>query len=66
MDHPILAKMEPAALAGSARDDTVLMLLNAGPFHAEISRRSREAAHALFGSSANLSLSGTKFRVEDI
>ena len=42
------------------------MLLNAGPFHAEIARLSRETLHPLFGSSANLSLSGTKFRVEDI
>ena len=42
------------------------MLLNAGPFHAEICRLSREACHPLFGSSANLTLSGTKFRVEEI
>ena len=42
------------------------MLLNAGPFHAEICRLSREEGHPLFGSSANRSLAGTKFRVEDI
>ena len=65
-DHPILRKMEPEALEGSTKAGTVLMLLNAGPFHAAICRHSREAAHPLFGSSANLSLSGTKFRVEDI
>lgn len=65
-DHPILRKMETAALQGSTRAGTVLMLLNAGPFHAAICRLSRDAEHPLFGSSANLSLSGTKFRVEDI
>lgn len=65
-DHPILRKLDAAALDGSTKDGTVLMLLNAGPFHAAISRLSREAVHPLFGSSANLSLSGTKFRVEDI
>ncbi len=66
MDHPLIAKLTPATRAGSLVSDTVAMLLNAGPFHAEISRLSREREHPLFGSSANLSLSGTKFRVEDI
>lgn len=66
MDHPILASMEPAALDMSTKDGTLCMLTNAGPFHAAISRRSREAGHALFGSSANLSLAGTKFRAVDI
>ena len=64
--HPILRKLDAAALDGSTKNGTLLMLLNAGPFHAAISRLSREAVHPLFGSSANLSLSGTKFRVEDI
>lgn len=66
MDHPFFAEMAPAALERSSQDGTVLMLLNAGPFHAEICRLSRAARQPLFGSSANLSLSGTKFRVEDI
>lgn len=66
MDHPILQAMEDAALAASTKDGTVLMLVNAGAFHGEICRLSREATHPLFGSSANLSLSGTKFRVQDI
>jgi tRNA A37 threonylcarbamoyladenosine synthetase subunit TsaC/SUA5/YrdC len=66
LDHPILRDMEPGALARSSHQGTVLMLLNAGPFHAEICRLSREAAHPLFGSSANRSLSGTKFRVDEI
>jgi tRNA A37 threonylcarbamoyladenosine synthetase subunit TsaC/SUA5/YrdC len=66
MDHPILASMEPAALDMSTKDGTLCMLTNAGPFHAAISRRSREAGHALFGSSANLSMAGTKFRAVDI
>ncbi len=66
MDHPILATMDPAALAMSTKDGTLCMLTNAGPFHAAISRRSRESGHALFGSSANLSLAGTKFRAADI
>ena len=66
LDHPVLQKMTSGALAASTRDGTVLMLLNAGAFHAEICRLSRERVHPLFGSSANRSLQGTKFRVEDI
>ena len=66
MDHPIFKKMEADSMERSSLDGTVLMLLNAGPFHEEICRLSRAASHPLFGSSANVSLSGTKFRVEDI
>jgi tRNA A37 threonylcarbamoyladenosine synthetase subunit TsaC/SUA5/YrdC len=42
------------------------MLVNAGPFHAELCRLSREDAFPIFGSSANLTNTGTRFRVEDI
>lgn len=66
MDHPLMAAMSPDALEASTRDATVLMLMNAGAFHAEICRLSREHVHPLFGSSANRSLQGTKFRVGDI
>lgn len=66
LDHPIIQNMADDALAGSSKSGTILMLLNAGNFHAEICRLSREAALPLFGSSANASLTGTKFRVEDI
>ena len=66
MEHPLMAALTPGAREASTKDGTVVMLLNAGAFHAEICRLSREQAHPLFGSSANLSLSGTKFRVSDI
>ena len=66
MEHPIIQAMEPKALERSSKTGTILMLVNAGAFHAEVCRLSREACHPLFGSSANVSLSGTKFRVEDI
>jgi hypothetical protein len=42
------------------------MLLNAGPFWAELTRLSREEVVPVFGSSANLTGSGPKFRIEDI
>lgn len=66
VDHPLLAKLDPDIYARSTREYTLLMLLNAGPFHREITRLSLERETLLFGSSANLSLHGTKFRVEDM
>ena len=66
MDHPLLRKMDEAGRTRSTREGTVCMLLNAGPFHEAVCRRSLERGHPLFGSSANRSLQGTKFRVEDI
>lgn len=66
MDHPLIAALDDQARKRSLYQDTVCMLLNAGPFHAAISRLSLEAGQPLFGSSANRTMQGTKFRVEDI
>jgi tRNA A37 threonylcarbamoyladenosine synthetase subunit TsaC/SUA5/YrdC len=66
LDHPMLAGLDAETLAASTRDGNVAMLLNAGRFHAALTRLSHDALFPLFGSSANLSLSGTKFRIEDI
>jgi hypothetical protein len=66
LDHPMLAALDAETLAASTRKGTVAVLLNAGHFHAELTRLSHDALFPLFGSSANLSLSGTKFRIEDI
>ncbi|MBM86169.1 MAG: hypothetical protein CMM47_09110 [Rhodospirillaceae bacterium] len=66
IDHPLLRTMDEETIEASTKDGTLVMLLNAGPFHAQISRLSLNEGHPIFGSSANLSLGGTKFRVEDI
>lgn len=65
-DHPLMRKLDPELLRASSAAGTVAMLLNAGPFHAEMTRLSREEVVPLLGSSANFSGTGTKFRVEDI
>lgn len=65
-DHPLIRRLHPESLAGSTDGGTLAMLVNAGPFHAEMCRLSRAEVHPLFGSSANLTGSGTKFRVQDI
>jgi len=66
VDHPLLRALTPQALAASTRDDTLVILMNAGKFHAAITRLSLKENHPLIGSSANRSLSGTKFTVEAI
>lgn len=66
MDHPLMRALGPEVLLGSIKDNTVCMLLNAGPLHQALCRLSLAASHPLFGSSANLSLSGTKFLIADI
>ena len=65
-DHPLLRKLDDDAVKASTAVGTVGMLLNAGPFHKELTRLSREEVVPLFGSSANLTGTGTKFRVEDV
>ncbi len=65
-EHPLLQKIEPSLLAASTANGTVGMLLNGGAIHTAIGRLSREALHPVFGSSANLSGTGTKFRLEDV
>ena len=66
IEHPLLRKLDAETLAASTLNNTVVMLMNAGRFHAAITRLSFEEGHPLVGSSANRSLSGTKFKVEDI
>jgi tRNA A37 threonylcarbamoyladenosine synthetase subunit TsaC/SUA5/YrdC len=65
-DAPAILSCPPETLRDSSVDGTLVMLLNAGRFHAALTALSFEAGFMLFGSSANLSLSGTKFCVEDI
>jgi tRNA A37 threonylcarbamoyladenosine synthetase subunit TsaC/SUA5/YrdC len=65
-DHPLLRKLERDAWEASSKAGTVCMLLNAGRFHEAICRLSLAETHPLFGSSANKTMTGTKFRVEDI
>lgn len=66
VDHPLLRALDADTFERSTKGNTLLMLLNAGPFHREITRLSLERETLLFGSSANLSMHGTKFRVEDV
>ncbi len=65
-DHPMLENVDPFVLQSSSKAGTLDMLLNAGLLHDEIARESWARAMPVFGSSANLSLSGSKYRLADI
>ena len=65
-DHPIFRDVAPFVLESSTKAKTLDMLLNAGAFHNEMTKQSYERMTPIVGSSANTSLSGTKYRLEDI
>ena len=61
--HPLLAKIDAGLMNAATAHGTIGMLMNGGTIHTAIGRLGREALHPVFVSSANLSGSGTKFRV---
>jgi tRNA A37 threonylcarbamoyladenosine synthetase subunit TsaC/SUA5/YrdC len=65
-DHPILARVDPFVLANSSKHGTMDMLLNAGQFNDALAALSLERGVPVFGSSANRSLTGSRYRVADI
>lgn len=65
-DHPMFRDVDPFVLKNSTKVGTIDMLLNAGVFHNEMTRQSMERLTPIFGSSANTSLAGSKYRLEDI
>lgn len=65
-DHPLFAAVDPFVMRNSSKGGTLDMLLNAGQFHDAIAEGSIARGIAVFGSSANLSLTGSKYRFADI
>lgn len=66
LDHPMLRDLDPGVRERTTLDGTIAMLLNAGPLLDAMAQLSFEAGRPVIGSSANLSLQGTKFRATDI
>lgn len=65
-DHAMYKNVAPFVLQNSTKLGTIDMLLNAGVFHNEMTKQSLERGMPVFGSSANTSLQGSKYRLEDI
>jgi tRNA A37 threonylcarbamoyladenosine synthetase subunit TsaC/SUA5/YrdC len=65
-DHDWLRTVEFGALRRATKEGTMDLLLNAGALHNHLARMSWQSATPLMGSSANVSLAGSKFRLEDV
>ena len=65
-DHPLLRDVDPFVLQHSSKAGTIDILLNAGRFHNAVAAESVARGLPVFGSSANLSLTGSKYRYRDI
>jgi tRNA A37 threonylcarbamoyladenosine synthetase subunit TsaC/SUA5/YrdC len=65
-DHEYLAQIDPRCIARSTKDGTMDILLNAGRLHNAIADFAWEKKFPVLGSSANVSLTGSKFRLQDV
>ena len=65
-DHPIMKNADPFVLKNASKSGTIDLLMNAGPIHDEIARLALESGMGVFGSSANMSLSGSKYDFKDV
>jgi len=65
-DHPLLGQVDPFVLESSSKAGTLDMLLNAGQFHDEIAAQALANGRPVFGSSANTSLTGSKYRLAEV
>ncbi len=65
-DHALMRRADPFVLENSSKAGTLDMLLNAGPFHDAIADLAAERLMPVFGSSANTSLSGSKYSLAEI
>ena len=66
LNHPMLQNLDENVLERTTLDGNIAMLMNAGSLLDIMGQLSFESNVPVIGSSANLSLKGTKFRVEDI
>ena len=66
LNHPMMKNLDTEVFERTTLGGTIAMLLNAGPLMDAMAELSFEAGQLVVGSSANLSLHGTKFRAQDI
>jgi tRNA A37 threonylcarbamoyladenosine synthetase subunit TsaC/SUA5/YrdC len=65
-DHHFFAGLTPLTRERSSRGGTIDMLMQAGALHEAVASRGWVAGLPVLGSSANQSLSGSKYRLEDV
>ena len=64
--HPYLAGLDPFVLGTSTQAGTMNLLLNAGALRTRLAQWCWETGVAMVGTSANLSLSGSRFSVDTV
>ena len=64
--HPVVRSMAEFVLENASLAGTVDLLMNAGALHDAVARGARKRGMAVVGSSANQSLTGSKFRLDHI
>ena len=65
-DHPLVKQLSDSLLSESTVNNTLAMLVNNGRFQEECARVSMERCVPMLGSSANLTGTGPRFRLDDI
>ena len=66
VDHPFFGRLTARTRELSSRAGTIDMLLNAGTLHDAVATLSYARGVPVLGSSANQSLSGSKYRLTDV
>jgi len=64
--HPFLAKVDADVIGNASKVGTMDMVVSGGPFVAALAARSFERGIPVFGSSANRSLSGSKYTLMEV
>jgi tRNA A37 threonylcarbamoyladenosine synthetase subunit TsaC/SUA5/YrdC len=65
-DHELLATLDPFVHRNAVKNDTLNILLNAGELRNAVADLAVVSGVVCVGSSANVSLSGTKYRLVDV
>ncbi|KAH8887147.1 hypothetical protein GQ53DRAFT_656421 [Thozetella sp. PMI_491] len=65
-DHPLIKNIDEVTMSESSVNNTISILTNAGAFQDELTQLTFAENMPILGSSANVSGTGTKYRVEDI
>jgi tRNA A37 threonylcarbamoyladenosine synthetase subunit TsaC/SUA5/YrdC len=65
-DHPIIAGADPFVREHATRAGTMDLLMNAGPIHDGVAARALATGRGVFGSSANMSLTGSRYGFADV
>lgn len=65
-DAPFFARVDPFVIRNASKAGTMDMVISGGPFVAALASRSMERGLPVFGSSANRSLQGSKYRLAEV